>query len=80
MRRTERLLAKFPFFEDRYLLGIRTLRELGRQEDADELAQIGAGILPQSAAIALEHGHNARERGDWPEAIWRYGAVRPWLA
>jgi tetratricopeptide (TPR) repeat protein len=76
LRRTERLLARFPFFEDGYLLAVRTFRELGRSAEADELAQIGTGLLPQSAAIAIEHGHNARERGDWPEAIWRYGAVR----
>lgn len=76
MRRAERLLAKFPFFEDAYLLGIRTLRELGRPDEADELGQIGMGLLPDSAPLAMEHANNARERGDWPEAIWRFGAAR----
>jgi tetratricopeptide (TPR) repeat protein len=76
MRRVERLLAKFPLFEEAYLLGVRTLRELGRPSEADELAEIGIGLLPQSAALAIEHANNARERGDWAEAIWRYGAAR----
>lgn len=76
MRRVERLLAKFPLFEEAYLLGVRTLRELDRPPEADELAEIGIGLLPQSAALALEHANNARERGDWAEAIWRYGAAR----
>jgi tetratricopeptide (TPR) repeat protein len=76
LRRAERLLAKFPFFEEGYLLGIRTLRELGRPDEADELGQIGMGLLPDSAPLAMEHANNARERGDWPEAIWRFGAAR----
>jgi tetratricopeptide (TPR) repeat protein len=76
LRRTERLLARFPFFEEGHLLGIRTLRELGRWGDADELAQIAIGLLPQSAAAAVEYGHNARERNDPAEAIRRYGEAR----
>src|SRR4029077_7958237 len=72
LRRAERLLARFPFFEEGYLLGVRILRELGRAEEADELAQIGIGLLPQSAALAVEYGHNAHERDDRPEAIRRY--------
>jgi tetratricopeptide (TPR) repeat protein len=76
MRRVERLLAKFPLCEEAYLLGVRTLRELGRPSEADELAEIGIGLLPQSAALAIENANNARERGDWAEAIWRYGAAR----
>ena len=76
LRRTERLLAKFPFCEEGYLLGVRILRQLGRPAEADELTEIGIGLVPQSAALAVEHGNNAREGGDWPEAIWRYGAAR----
>ena len=76
LRRAERLLARFPFFEEGHLLGIRTLRELGRWDEADELAQIAIGLLPQSAAAAVEYGHNARERNDPAEAICRYGEAR----
>jgi len=76
LRRTAVLRKKFPDCEDGYLLGVRYLREVGRLDEADALAIAGMARLPHSGALALEYGHTARKRADWPEAIRRYGEAR----
>ena len=70
------LRAKFPHFEEGYLVSIRHLRDIGRYDEADAVAIAGMRLLPQSSATAVEYGHTASQRADWPEALRRYQQIR----
>ena len=76
LRRLAELRARFPDFEDGYVVAIRYLRDAGRTEEADGQAGAALERLPNSSALALEYGNSARDRGDWAEAIRRYEAAR----
>ncbi|HXQ53712.1 MAG TPA: tetratricopeptide repeat protein [Stellaceae bacterium] len=76
IRRVERLIARFPTFEEGYGLGVRYYREAERLDEADALARAGMERFPASVTLALEHGHTARRRGDLDEAARRFTSVR----
>lgn len=75
-RRLEQVLTQFPDYEEAYLAMIRFKRQEGCFAEADAVAAIALDHLPESAALAAEHGTIAAELGDWPEAIRRYTQAR----
>lgn len=76
LQRLGRLRQAFPDFENGYVQAIRYLRESERLDEADALAAVGAARLPNSPAIQVEYGNNARERADWAVAIERYSLAK----
>src|SRR5438270_4764064 len=72
LRRLNLLREAFPDFEEGYVQALRYLREGGRFDEADVLAQSGLQRLPGSAALAVEYGNNAGERANWAESIRRF--------
>ena len=52
------------------------LRHLGRLDEADRILEEGQRQLPGEAALFIDHGTVAEARGDWPEVIRRFTAVK----
>jgi Flp pilus assembly protein TadD len=52
------------------------LKMLGRMAEADALMQQGMQLFPDDPNLAINHAWVAVARGDWPEAVRRWTALR----
>jgi tetratricopeptide (TPR) repeat protein len=59
-----------------YLGGARTLRALGRDEEADAWLTAGIAQFPKQPVLLNEFANAAASRGDWAEAARRWAVIR----
>ena len=51
------------------------LRNMNRLDEAERVLQDGQRAVPGELALFIDHGTIAELRGDWPEALRRFGVV-----
>jgi tetratricopeptide (TPR) repeat protein len=77
IRQWEHLREIFPRVPAGYIAGAQALRAVGRVEEAEAVLLVGADRLDNVGAEPLvEYARFAHGRGDWPEAVRRWEAVR----
>lgn len=67
---------RFPYFALGYLRGAETMRQAGRESEADELLSTAVMRVPSDLNIHLEYARSAQRRGDWTNAAERWALVR----
>jgi tetratricopeptide (TPR) repeat protein len=67
---------RFPLRSIGYLQGLRSLVELGRQAEAEEIFREGTDRIKDDATLLVEYAMFAHRRGDWAEAALRWEALR----
>lgn len=67
---------KFPQAQAGFVGLSQALRRLKRGPEADAVLAEGRRELPRNEKIALEYAWFAHHRGQWPEAVRRWDAVR----
>jgi tetratricopeptide (TPR) repeat protein len=68
--------AAFPQFVPAAIARLGLLRDVGRFDEADVLAQEWVGRLPDNQALAIAHARIAENRGDLAAAVDRIVALR----
>jgi tetratricopeptide (TPR) repeat protein len=76
LQRFDRLHAAFPSFEAGFIVGVRALNDAGQPLQAEALARSASERLTGSYTLATQYAEAAEDRRDWPQAIFRYSAVR----
>jgi predicted Zn-dependent protease len=76
LRRLDHLNAKFPDFEAGLLAGVRLLKNAGKPEQSEALAETATERLPNSYALAIQCAEAAAERQVLQLAIGRYTRIK----
>ena len=76
IRRFTAVKERFPGDWWAYARIAAALRELGRLDEAERVLEEGQKQVPEERALFIDHGMIAEMRGDWPEAIRRFTAVK----
>lgn len=78
-QRWETLRRRFPEVPLGYVHGIRSLLELGRRAEAEDVLCESVERTPGDPSAAIEFAEFARRRGDQVEAARRWADVRQWF-
>jgi tetratricopeptide (TPR) repeat protein len=76
LRRMEQLRARFPTFDEGYVVGARNLREAQQPDASEQLAKDGCEKFPRNREMAILYARAPEHRSDWPEVARRFAQAR----
>jgi tetratricopeptide (TPR) repeat protein len=76
LQRCTILRRKFPRVAEGYTIAVVCLTGLGRHDEAEAMIERAARKFSQDFDIVVANARNAVRRGDWPNALHRWEAVK----